>query len=309
MKKIRLVITLAAILVALAHLVFPQLVIDGITVTLLAISVLPWLASLFKSIELPGGLKVEYRELLKAEKKAEDAGLLTSSSAKPEEPRHIYAFETVVGDDANLALAGLRIEIESRLRDIANSRKLPTGGKSAGRLLRELRAQGYLSPKEVSAIEDLLPILNRAAHGAEVDGRGSEWAMDTGIRILNALEERQGETTMPQLLQRWRNRDGTAVMEVGTDLSKALVRSPLAFLRAMKGDPESFGAWLEDLEQHTFTVFESRGELEDDLYGAYYEKLKSLMQEAAKQSLQSDYREQAERVLEQLEKTRIRRIW
>lgn len=309
MKKVQLFITLGALLVALAHLVFPSLVIDGITVTLLAIAVIPWLGPLFKAIELPGGLKVEYKELLQAEKKAEDAGLLSSSEPRHREERHVYAFESVVGDDPNLALAGLRIELESRLRDIATSKGISAENKTAGRLLRELRASGHLSKKEISAIEDLLPLLNRAAHGAEVDERASRWALDTGIRLLRALEERQGEATMPQLLQRWRVRDGAAVVEVGTELSKAFVTSPLSFLRAMKDDPESYSAWLEGLEHHTFTLFESQGELEDDLYAAYYEKLKSLMQAAAEQSLESDCRAEAEQLIEALKKTDVRRIW
>lgn len=309
MKKIQLVISLGALLVALAHLIFPQLTIDGITVTLFAIAVLPWLGPLLKAIELPGGLKIEYQELLRAERKAEEAGLLAPDSKIAGQPRHIYAFETVAGNDANLALAGLRIEIESRLRDIAASKGIPSYSKSAGGLLRDLKTHGCLSASEVSAIEDLLPLLNRAAHGAEVDVRGSQWALDSGTRILRALEDKQGEATMPQLLDRWRVRDGAAVTEIGTDLSKTFVRSPLAFLRAMKSDIESFGTWLDGLGHHTFTLFESQGELEDDLYAAYYEKLKALMKEAAKQSLGSDYRDLAQRVLDTLNGTTIRRIW
>jgi hypothetical protein len=308
-RKTQLFITLGALIVAFAHLIFPQLVIDGITVTLLAIAVLPWLHPLFKAIELPGGLKVEYQELLKAEKEAEDAGLLAPSSTKEGEARHIYAFEAVVGNDPNLALAGLRIEIESRLREIAIAKNIPASNKPLSRLLRELRTQGFLSPKEISVIDDLLPLLNRAAHGAEVDERGSRWALDIGIRILRALKERQGEMTMPQLLDRWRARSGAATIEVGMELSKTFAKSPLAFLRAMKSDPESFTTWLNELGNHTFTMFMSRGELEDDLHGAYYEKLKSLMYKAAEQSLESDCREQAQQILEVLKKTEIKRIW
>lgn len=309
MRRTQLVISLVALLVALAHLLFPTLAIDGITVMLLAIAVIPWLGPLFKAIELPGGLKVEYQDLLKAERKAEEAGLLAPAAKSPGQPRHVYAFESVAENDPNLALVGLRIEIESRLRDIAESKGIKSENKSAGRLLRELRERGYLSQSESSVIADLLPLLNRAAHGALVDERGSQWALDSGTRILQALEERKGEESVPQLLARWRSRDGGEAVEAGTELSKALVRSPVSFLRAMKGDSESFNAWLDGLEHHTFTLFESQGELEDDLLSAYYEKLKALMRDAASQCIQGEYGELAKRIVEALDGAKIRRIW
>lgn len=309
MKSIKLTITSCALAVALIHILFPSLEIDGITVTLLAIAVIPWLGPLFKTIELPGGLKVEYQDLLRAEKKAGDAGLLAPTGPGAPQLRHIYAFEAVAGDDPNLALAGLRIEIESRLRDIASSRNISPSNKSTKSLIGELRSHSALRDDEISAIEDLLPLLNRAAHGAEVDERASHWALDIGARILRALEEKQGEITIPKLIEHWRRRDGAAVAEIGTELSKAFVKSPTAFLRAMKNDPDSFGAWVDDLRHHTFTIFESKSEVEDDLYGAYYQKLKELMEQAARQAFDSEYRAEAQRILDALNKIEIRRIW
>lgn len=55
--------TLVGLAMALVHLLWPSLAVDAITVTLLAIAVVPWLAPLFKSLELPGGVKVEFQEL------------------------------------------------------------------------------------------------------------------------------------------------------------------------------------------------------------------------------------------------------
>lgn len=308
MRTTQSIISLVALLVALAHLAFPNLAIDGITVTLLTLAVLPWLGPLFKAIELPGGLKVEYHDLLQAERKAEDVGLL-APEAKSGHPRHVYAFETFAEANPNLALAGLRIEIESRLRDIAESRGISSNRKSATRLIGELRASGHFSDAESSVIEDLLRLLNRAAHGAQVDARGSQWALDSGRRILRALDEKKGEDTMPQLLARWRSRDGMAGMEVGTELSKTFVKSPVSFLRSMKGDRESFQSWLGELENHTFTMFESDGELEDDLLSAYYERLKQRMRDAAIEALQSDCRDLAQSILDALDVIKVRRIW
>ena len=47
--KVQLAITLGALGVAVVHLVWLSLAIDGITLTLVVIAIVPWLASLFKS--------------------------------------------------------------------------------------------------------------------------------------------------------------------------------------------------------------------------------------------------------------------
>ncbi|MGF1431569.1 hypothetical protein [Kitasatospora sp. LaBMicrA B282] len=57
-------VTLAAVGLALAHLLSPDTAIDGTILALLGIAALPWLGSMFKSIELPGGVKAEYRQRL-----------------------------------------------------------------------------------------------------------------------------------------------------------------------------------------------------------------------------------------------------
>ena len=56
-------VSLLALGVAVAHLVAPDLKIDNVTVALLVIAVVPWLRELFTSIELPGGLRVEFRDV------------------------------------------------------------------------------------------------------------------------------------------------------------------------------------------------------------------------------------------------------
>ena len=47
---------------------------DAITLALLAIAIVPWLAPIFKSLEFPGGLKVEFQELQKAAQRALQRG-------------------------------------------------------------------------------------------------------------------------------------------------------------------------------------------------------------------------------------------
>lgn len=308
-RFIQIVITLAASGIAILHSWFPSITIDAITVTLVGIAVLPWLGPLFKSIEIPGGVKVEFNELVAAGKKVEESGLIVEPRrARPME-EHEYAFQSVVGNDPNLALAGLRIEIESRLREMAKQRGLRWERIPLARLMHDLESKGALSGSETSAIRDLVPLLNHAAHGAETDPSAFEWAMDFGPRVLGALEDRLGEATTPQLIEKWRCRDGAAVQDYGTELSKSLVRSPNAFFKAMAENPEDFESWLDGVGMHTFTNYSSRGEVEDELIAAYLTRLKDLMIQAAKSCLDGEHAELARRVEKVLHSTEIHRIW
>ncbi|MEE9493674.1 MAG: hypothetical protein V3W04_09900 [Gammaproteobacteria bacterium] len=281
-RVIQIIITAVAVLMAVGHTWFPEIKIDAIVVTLLGIGVLPWLGPLFKSVEIPGGVKVEFQELETAGKKIEQSGLIPPEADLKPMQKHEYSFQAVSGDDSNLALSELRIEIESRLKNLAEKREIKVGGYGANNLTRSLEKSRVLSHEEAAAIRDLLPLLNQAVHGAEVEDSAFGWAMDFGPRVLGALEDRLGETTVPQLVQDWKQRDGGAVQEVGTELSKSFVQSPEAFMASMSENSKEFQDWIEGLEIHTFTIYESRTELEDELYLAYYEKLKTMMLEAAR---------------------------
>jgi len=56
-------ITSCAALLAVVHAVRPDLRIDAVTLALLVVAIAPWLAPVFKSVELPGGWKFEYQEV------------------------------------------------------------------------------------------------------------------------------------------------------------------------------------------------------------------------------------------------------
>ena len=188
MKRYAIHITISSVAVVLAigHLVFPEAQIDAVTLTLLAIAGLPWLGSIFKAVELPGGLKVEYQELTKAGEEAERAGLLVGPTVRVEVPTYAALAET----DPNLALAGLRIELEKRLRAISQTHGIRAERQGISQLLRELRGLDVLSSQQQAVLADLIGLLNQAVHGAEVDSNGARWAVDVGSRLLASLETR-----------------------------------------------------------------------------------------------------------------------
>ncbi|MFM2327891.1 MAG: hypothetical protein RIR31_2093, partial [Bacteroidota bacterium] len=122
-KRIKLIISIGATLIAVAHLIFPKVSIDIITVVLIALAIIPWLETLFKSVELPGGVKLEFQELEKIEKDAKKVGLISTEEItkktvdENEKPK--YYFVEIAERNQELALVSLRIEVEKRLREIA----------------------------------------------------------------------------------------------------------------------------------------------------------------------------------------------
>ena len=259
-------ITIGALVAASLHLLWPVIVMDAIALILLGVAILPWLAPLFKAVELPGGLKVEFTDLEKTQQRAQSIGLLAKRSREE---------LTEIGDP-NLALADTRIALERQLRKLAKQHAISSKGISIEFVLQELQSQDILSQERSALLLELLPFLNTAVHGAQVDPRASQWAAEVGPRLVASLEFAE-HIHIDKLLDRWQGRDGGAFQEVGYELSEALVKSPREFLSAMRGNQSAFSAWLDGLPEHTFTMYKSRDALEDDLYTAYYERLRTRM--------------------------------
>jgi hypothetical protein len=157
----------------------------------LAVAVLtPWwrqVPSLIKSAELPGGLKVEFRDDLRsATQEAQQAGLLSEPQPeKKEQP----IYELIYNDDPTLSLAGLRIAIERRLRDLA---KIAGVSQAAplSRLATNLESAQVLTHEQAGALRDLLPLLNKALHSEEYSKEAADWAITFGPKLLAGLDER-----------------------------------------------------------------------------------------------------------------------
>jgi hypothetical protein len=212
-RTLRLSITLAALLVALAHLIFPSATIDFVTVVLVLLAVLPWIAPIVKSVELPGGFKVQLQDVkdaakellrvetaaqpstggIRAEGRAPDVSL--DATARIQFDAEIFSraeaavasLRSIAGTDPNLALVGFRIEIEKRLRELARNKGLdPSLTLSA--ILRELRQRELLPSRVSSALGDLIALGNQAAHGVGVEPPTAQWVFEEGPEVLAALD-------------------------------------------------------------------------------------------------------------------------
>ncbi len=80
--RLKLVVTLAALAIAVVHIWVPSITVDAITLALFVVAVLPWLQPIFKTIKLPGGFELTLQELKEEVKDA--AGAAQSAERKAE---------------------------------------------------------------------------------------------------------------------------------------------------------------------------------------------------------------------------------
>jgi hypothetical protein len=94
---------------------------------------------------------------------------------------------TIASRDANLGLVGLRIEIEKRIRELAEgyglvkSRALPV-------LAQGLGEKGVLQAETVAGLLELVMLGNQAAHGVRVAKEVAISAVEYGPRVLDILD-------------------------------------------------------------------------------------------------------------------------
>jgi hypothetical protein len=182
--RLKVVVSATAMAGIVVRLLFPALKIDAVSLGLLVLGVLPWLAPLIKSAELPGGWKIQFQDIKNAaEKITGPTATGGSSSPAPPEGRPLLAAQ----EDPNLALVGLRIEIEKRLRALARKSGIGYGG-SLSRLTEELEEEGALDPMAARGLQELIAFGNQAAHGVEIAPAVARSAVEYGPNVLAFLD-------------------------------------------------------------------------------------------------------------------------
>lgn len=184
-KSIKVSISTICILIIIIHLIFPDLTIDNVTLILLVTAILPWLASVFKSLELPWWYKVEFHDFKKIEEDAKKVWLIKEWSVETK-----YDFTDLSSNNPQLALAWLRIELEKSLRTLANKHWIWINKRGITQLTRELTEKEILSGNEYSVIADMIWTLNSAAHGEDFNYQIIPWITETWPKILDSINEK-----------------------------------------------------------------------------------------------------------------------
>jgi len=199
--SLKVLVTILALTLAGVHVLLPSVAIDTITLILIVIAALPWLIRYVKEFEIPGVVKITLPDAKAITDKIEQNNivLIPPSELKlkgyaptvvvSEKPgTTIDNLRLIAESDPNLALVGFRIEVEKRIKRLAQLNGMPTERRGLNRLIRELMEQSILSRTAASGLLDLVGLGNQAAHGAEVTRDAAEWVLDFGPDILRQLE-------------------------------------------------------------------------------------------------------------------------
>ena len=180
------------------HLIFPKWAIDSITVTLLVLIVVAWVLPWVKSLKIPGGTEIEMREMVQyAEESLANADLprisgpssnLTTSVDGQSESNPLL--QQFFEQDPNLALAGLRIEIEKRLMTLGKRRNMNFSSLTGiSKMIRILRERKIFDPELAISLSKIVSVGNAAIHGAQVDPNVAKRALGVGEELLKALDD------------------------------------------------------------------------------------------------------------------------
>ncbi len=83
---------------------------------------------------------------------------------------NIQYYENIAEEDPNLALAGVRIELENMLRNLAKGFKVKTNNTNTSNKLAEiLYKRGCITEKQYKLIMSVINLCNMAIHGLEIN--------------------------------------------------------------------------------------------------------------------------------------------
>ena len=183
LKQRKIFISLFFFLIFMIYLINNNLKIDTIGLALSIMVSLPWLAAIIRSAKLPGGIEVVFSDIKEAQK------LVENLPANLRINKHKYSFLNILGVEPNIAMAALRIEMETRLREIGKFYNF-SEYEPLTSLFRSLRKKKALTEQELFGIEELIYVGNKAAHGAKIDNQVIKWATDYGPIVLTVLDNK-----------------------------------------------------------------------------------------------------------------------
>lgn len=176
--KLKLIISAVALAAITLHMRYPQLNFDQATLALFVIGVMPWLTSVFKSIELPF-FKVTAQEI----KAASDAILKPANEAAT-------VISTPIVTNARVGLIELRSEIEERIRRLSALHGLPFEHRPLRQLIHSLHDKQVLKASQADGLMQLVSAGNAAAHAKPVDDDAAVYLTVYGPNILKLLDQK-----------------------------------------------------------------------------------------------------------------------
>jgi hypothetical protein len=172
-----------------------QIVVDNTSLILLAVMLLSPFVSSIKKVKI-GEFEAEIQpdEVSRVAKQAEKSLPIKPPGEVPlrETDEAATAIRNLAESDPVIALAKLRIEIETRLRRIDN--RIEPGAAKRNRpvalttIIRNLVAQRVFDADLGESIRDVVSICNRAIHGEDIRDVDARKIIETGAELLEVLD-------------------------------------------------------------------------------------------------------------------------
>lgn len=201
MKIIKSLISLISISLLVVHLFFYKITFDPVAITLFVFAVLPWIISIIKSIELPGGITIELKDIMQITNKLVShehigkGGLRikkdTSAQISFVSGNSFQVLKDISISNPSLSLAGVRIEIEKRVRMIGSKFGL-LNITPLGKLIKELESQEIFSKNYANGLLELISICNKVIHGNRISDDAVKMVLDNTPVVIEYLDELVG---------------------------------------------------------------------------------------------------------------------
>lgn len=168
----------------------PPVALDNTSLALLALLVFLWLLPLMRSITLPGGTRIDLRDTWPATAAVRRIPPMERPKEVVGEPTTTWRL--LLPGNAKVGLAGLRMAIEEKVREIAARSKFPeaTLGENLYQVSRRLRSAGVMTADEENAILSVAQVCGQAVDASEIPSEVAATIADLGETVLQLLEEK-----------------------------------------------------------------------------------------------------------------------
>jgi hypothetical protein len=191
MKKTAWVISITCISLIVLRIIWKDLNFDTIGLLLLLIGFSPWFVPIIKSVELPGGYKVELRKIENALEKIDSIkhvseplisfSTLTNISQQDE----LLDFNTI--DDPNRALIFFRFEVERILIDIIKATENKPVNLGTEKILDKVAELDLIPSAVLLGISELVELSNLAIHGYTVPSKSIPLLGKARDQLINSI--------------------------------------------------------------------------------------------------------------------------
>jgi hypothetical protein len=190
-----LVLVVAAIMLAVHSFGVQRVVVDNTSLVLLVLVLVSPFVAAIKKIKIGDfEAEIEPEEVKRVARQTEESlpAPTSGDTRTPEIGQAAAAIKALAETDPTVALAKLRIELETRLRRLqdrissdVSQQKRPA---ALAYVIRELTAAEIFTPQFGSSLREVIAICNRAIHGEDIRDVDARQIVDSGIDLLIALQ-------------------------------------------------------------------------------------------------------------------------